>query len=149
MIRRPPRSTRTVTRFPYTTLFRSGIGMFDPRLQDMAGIEADPEILPDTGQEIEEALHRPLDARERAVAGVALLFDKARLARKAVDIERLIAFAAIVKAVRRLLVIARQRDQPAAAEIIFGAGAARPLALRLKCRIAGKDDLARTGTRLN
>src|SRR3546814_9369130 len=91
----------------------------------MAGIEADPEILPDTGQEIEEALHRPLDARERAVAGVALLFDKARLARKAVDIERLIAFAAIVKEVRRLLVIARQRDQPAAAEIIFGAGVER------------------------
>src|SRR3546814_6298082 len=25
MIRRPPRSTRTDTRFPYTTLFRSGI----------------------------------------------------------------------------------------------------------------------------
>src|SRR3546814_10631993 len=113
----------------------------------MAGIEADPEILPDTGQEIEEALHRPLDARERAVAGVALLFDKARLARKAVDIERLIAFAAIVKEVRRLLVIARQRDQPAAAEIIFGAGVERPLALRLKCRIAGKDDLRR-GARL-
>src|SRR3546814_16187952 len=107
----------------------------------MAGIEADPEILPDTGQEIEEALHRPLDARERAVAGVALLFDKARLARKAVDIERLIAFAAIVKEVRRLLVIARQRDQPAAAEIIFGAGVERPPALRLKCRIAGNDDL--------
>src|SRR3546814_1044745 len=26
MIRRPPRSTRTYTRFPYTTLFRSGGG---------------------------------------------------------------------------------------------------------------------------
>src|SRR3546814_5276934 len=25
MIRRPPRSTRTDTRFPYTTLFRSGV----------------------------------------------------------------------------------------------------------------------------
>src|SRR3546814_11184224 len=32
MIRRPPRSTRTDTLFPYTTLFRShdyGIGLFD------------------------------------------------------------------------------------------------------------------------
>src|SRR3546814_8322138 len=77
MIRRPSRSTRTDTLFPYTTLFRS----------------------------------------------------------------------AIVKEVRRLLVIARQRDQPAAAEIIFGAGVERPLALRLKCRIAGKDDLRR-GARL-
>src|SRR3546814_8661408 len=27
MIRRPPRSTRTNTRFPYTTLFRSGFGI--------------------------------------------------------------------------------------------------------------------------
>src|SRR3546814_17645767 len=27
MIRRPPRSTRTDTRFPYTTLFRSALGM--------------------------------------------------------------------------------------------------------------------------
>src|SRR3546814_3370730 len=26
MIRRPPRSTRTATLFPYTTLFRSGLG---------------------------------------------------------------------------------------------------------------------------
>src|SRR3546814_11075483 len=31
MIRRPPRSTRTDTRFPYTTLFRSG--QPQPRLQ--------------------------------------------------------------------------------------------------------------------
>src|SRR3546814_12283641 len=30
MIRRPPRSTRTVTLFPYTTLFRSGLD-FAPR----------------------------------------------------------------------------------------------------------------------
>src|SRR3546814_4981527 len=29
MIRRPPRSTRTDTLFPYTTLFRSGGGTFD------------------------------------------------------------------------------------------------------------------------
>src|SRR3546814_2419861 len=29
MIRRPPRSTRTDTLFPYTTLFRSGAGTFD------------------------------------------------------------------------------------------------------------------------
>src|SRR3546814_21056635 len=87
----------------------------------MAGIEADPEILPDPWQEIEEALHRPLDPREGAVAGVALLFDETGLARKSVNVERLVAFAAIVKEVRRFLVIARQRDQPAAAEIIFGA----------------------------
>src|SRR3546814_16276342 len=31
MIRRPPRSTRTDTLFPYTTLFRSGHEVDDPR----------------------------------------------------------------------------------------------------------------------
>src|SRR3546814_13038608 len=31
MIRRPPRSTRTDTLFPYTTLFRSGTGRRRPR----------------------------------------------------------------------------------------------------------------------
>src|SRR3546814_14028133 len=30
MIRRPPRSTRTDTLFPYTTLFRSGVTAFRP-----------------------------------------------------------------------------------------------------------------------
>src|SRR3546814_8969556 len=30
MIRRPPRSTRTDTRFPYTTLFRSGVSVIGP-----------------------------------------------------------------------------------------------------------------------
>src|SRR3546814_3365814 len=33
MIRRPPRSTRTDTLFPYTTLFRS-LALFDPRGRD-------------------------------------------------------------------------------------------------------------------
>src|SRR3546814_19020344 len=46
MIRRPPRSTRTYTRFPYTTLFRSDVeGLLAPR--------------PDNGQ---------LDARSRSAA---------------------------------------------------------------------------------
>src|SRR3546814_9158173 len=31
MIRRPPRSTRTDTLFPYTTLFRSGLARLSPR----------------------------------------------------------------------------------------------------------------------
>src|SRR3546814_15024422 len=30
MIRRPPRSTRSYTLFPYTTLFRSGMGAYSP-----------------------------------------------------------------------------------------------------------------------
>src|SRR3546814_2177256 len=36
MIRRPPRSTRTDTLFPYTTLFRSGLGIaLDTRWSDL------------------------------------------------------------------------------------------------------------------
>src|SRR3546814_2628559 len=37
MIRRPPRSTRTDTLFPYTTLFRSGPVLFPPALDRFLG----------------------------------------------------------------------------------------------------------------
>src|SRR3546814_4224005 len=47
MIRRPPRSTRTDTLFPYTTLFRAAdrhheeiaVGHLDQRLLDLTGVE--------------------------------------------------------------------------------------------------------------
>src|SRR3546814_6996875 len=40
MIRRPPRSTRTDTRFPYTTLFRSALAVFTGHkvVQDPPGV---------------------------------------------------------------------------------------------------------------
>src|SRR3546814_1546469 len=38
MIRRPPRSTRTDTLFPYTTLFRSEYSRSPPHAQSLAGI---------------------------------------------------------------------------------------------------------------
>src|SRR3546814_5805098 len=43
MIRRPPRSTRTDTLFPYTTLFRSGLAGLVPRRADVVagGLEAE------------------------------------------------------------------------------------------------------------
>src|SRR3546814_3113441 len=45
MIRRPPRSTRTDTLFPYTTLFRS-VGVPDERLGErvVALVESDREL---------------------------------------------------------------------------------------------------------
>src|SRR3546814_13686683 len=62
MIRLPPRSTRTDTLFPYTTLFRSagqGVG-------DLLGI-GDPEIIllaaPDPAPFPEQAFDRPLHGR--------------------------------------------------------------------------------------
>src|SRR3546814_19894197 len=39
MVRRPPRSTRTDTLFPYTTLFRSGIQHVFQAAQDIIGIQ--------------------------------------------------------------------------------------------------------------
>src|SRR3546814_2830178 len=41
MIRRPPRSTRTDTLFPYTTLFRSGAGHCGGAVADDRGRQAD------------------------------------------------------------------------------------------------------------
>src|SRR3546814_4674268 len=40
MIRRPPRSTRTDTRFPYTTLFRSQDALFLPAFHRLAHVVA-------------------------------------------------------------------------------------------------------------
>src|SRR3546814_20771253 len=54
MIRRPPRSTRTDTLFPYTTLFRSGIARFRVQRElevttPFRQIEAEIESLPQDG----------------------------------------------------------------------------------------------------
>src|SRR3546814_8873351 len=54
MIRRPPRSTRTDTLFPYTTLFRSprlGIGLVLLADMDAIGAELDGEIRPVVDQQ--------------------------------------------------------------------------------------------------
>src|SRR3546814_1653558 len=56
MIRRPPRSTRTDTLFPYTTLFRSVTGIDAPRrLQpfELGFIEREPLRLPRRAVDIE------------------------------------------------------------------------------------------------
>src|SRR3546814_10406437 len=51
MLRRPPRSTRTDTLFPYTTLFRSGyvvrVGRYGPYIEDADGNRGSvPDDLP-------------------------------------------------------------------------------------------------------
>src|SRR3546814_4763809 len=43
MLRRPPRSTRTDTLFPYTTLFRSGAGYLDDRQAALLSVAVGPE----------------------------------------------------------------------------------------------------------
>src|SRR3546814_15363006 len=48
MIRRPPRSTRTDTLFPYTTLFRSHLSDFLRRLAECASLDELDEHYPVT-----------------------------------------------------------------------------------------------------
>src|SRR3546814_10040543 len=58
MIRRPPRSTRTYTLFPYTTLFRSGPGIAPPPHQ------AEPACQPQQRQGARHGLVRGLRRSE-------------------------------------------------------------------------------------
>src|SRR3546814_17830575 len=45
MIRRPPRSTRTDTLFPYTTLFRSfGLSLLTDQIDEIKAIFTNPEV---------------------------------------------------------------------------------------------------------
>src|SRR3546814_9297097 len=63
MIRRPPRSTRTDTLFPYTTLFRSPARPGPRRAVPRAGARAGPERRAGAGGGA--GAHRPGDARRR------------------------------------------------------------------------------------
>src|SRR3546814_2016047 len=83
MIRRPPRSTRTDTLFPYTTLFRSGeprdrglrkrriigVALVPPIRERTLWIDIDQDHRPGAGQ---LSLHRQMP-RKRGLAGPALL----------------------------------------------------------------------------
>src|SRR3546814_2814323 len=60
MIRRPPRSTRTDTLFPYTTLFRSSIGRQLLRgVADVAGAHHQQQVAvaQHVGQHVAQLLH--------------------------------------------------------------------------------------------
>src|SRR3546814_19556844 len=67
MIRRPPRSTRTDTLFPYTTLFRSNAGVEPGRFFRLI-------VEPETGADDSHgsALLRPVDDRNKAAIEHAL-----------------------------------------------------------------------------
>src|SRR3546814_11484990 len=70
MIRRPPRSTRTDTLFPYTTLFRSDPGVlvlsrFAGAAQDLDGaLIVNPYDVEGVAERLQEALTMPLNARQ-------------------------------------------------------------------------------------
>src|SRR3546814_17046138 len=59
MIRRPPRSTRTDTLFPYTTLFRSGVG----------GLAVDRFVAGPVAQHRDADAHVQLQVRHRGQVG--------------------------------------------------------------------------------
>src|SRR3546814_18895312 len=78
MIRRPPRSTRTDTLFPYTTLFRSlaaeAQGEIADRHHDRAELHRAfraeiliGEIAPDQRRQIDERGIAPIEPRRRAI----------------------------------------------------------------------------------
>src|SRR3546814_8446144 len=71
MIRRPPRSTRTDTLFPYTTLFRSGTAA-DCRLGSIASLQRQAAGRADPGCDTAAAC-RPRRAGRAGAAVVALL----------------------------------------------------------------------------
>src|SRR3546814_8680224 len=79
MIRRPPKSTRTYTLFPYTTLFRSSSGAACRAASSSEAIIPAEREGAATAREVEEIVGRPL-----GVAGVAdILFVEQILHREA------------------------------------------------------------------
>src|SRR3546814_4811249 len=113
MIRRPPRSTRTDTLFPYTTLFRSAIGELEIVIVDLPvedrilELEAAEIMLVDrivVGREAVIVAHDPEDLRAAAKAAEqGDVADQRRNARSHHD-----------------LVAARAMDGPAKRVIEFG-----------------------------
>src|SRR3546814_13918397 len=97
MIRRPPRSTRTDTLFPYTTLFRSGQGRYAVAELDLVqvgrdGFEVFVEEATDEGDQVDVLGLRALAAGQAehafddAVGAHALLVDDLQQAVVAVEI---------------------------------------------------------------
>src|SRR3546814_14992231 len=95
MIRRPPRSTRTVTLFPYTTLFRScwnaGDRTPDNQSMDVVGAFIGVDRLKILGvphhivlgRDTVTAQHVPGDARDvQRLAAVVALYERDRLRNK-------------------------------------------------------------------
>src|SRR3546814_4440346 len=66
MIRRPPRSTRTDTLFPYTTLFRSGAG------RSLVRVMVEPPLVQEAGR-LMHRRHSPAVPRRRRDDRVAVI----------------------------------------------------------------------------
>src|SRR3546814_13606635 len=84
MIRRPPRSTRTDTLFPYTTLFRAMVSgdLADLLAMHVAQRLAGPTKAADRGDEVLRPFAGNLDAEEELECGVYVV-DRHSLFRRA------------------------------------------------------------------
>src|SRR3546814_5309909 len=82
MLRRPPRSTRIDTLFPYTTLFRSG----PSTALSVAGLPLDPQ---DRTSQVFSQLHAKRVARDRIAtdAGIAGMNSPAEVITKLLNLE--------------------------------------------------------------
>src|SRR3546814_5543497 len=104
MIRRPPRSTRTDTLFPYTTLFRS---------QDGAEFQQGGPATSPAGRGLKSGLHRsgiPAAAGEqRAAAFVAGGPERQQVAADVIAILRLVGLGRIGRQRRRRLRVGGDR----------------------------------------
>src|SRR3546814_15018421 len=65
MIRRPPRSTRTDTLFPYTTLFRSSTQAALEAKIEIRGVDPDHDIRPVDTETLKQHTAQAQDARQR------------------------------------------------------------------------------------
>src|SRR3546814_13740977 len=81
MIRRPPRSTRTDTLFPYTTLFRSRRNRQFVDIDGHRALKAGAIAIgvDAARREIVEILRRPVDDDARRVLGDAFIADDAKI----------------------------------------------------------------------
>src|SRR3546814_18275914 len=112
MFRRPPISTRTDTLFPYTTLFRSRVGLGDAAHARTDHVDPDL-VVGQSGQRLAQRLYRTLhvgldDQRQAELAGalahlrhdvfhaLAGLVDQARLAALGVALLRALLVPALV-----------------------------------------------------
>src|SRR3546814_16958050 len=71
MLRRPPRSTRTDTLFPYTTLFRASVSATDLIGVDMRQLAFDRIGMPLSHLVQKRGCHRPETMGGHLVAGIA------------------------------------------------------------------------------
>src|SRR3546814_20939461 len=111
MIRRPPRSTRTDTLFPYTTLFRSGQALADV---DHAGVlaGAHDHLRPRGRQGLQPLLRRLVGAVLRPHDGEDAAFPQIRLAPHDVE-EQSVFFVVAAVPAPELASHGRRRRPPA------------------------------------